>query len=167
MRSVAALAVLATMLAAPAAVAACPLTSVADVEDEVMCPVCGTPLALATEAPQAQRERAFILSQVEDCRSKEEIKRALVAEFGPAVLALPPAEGFDLAAYIVPVVAVLLATAILIVLAVRWRRRRGDTVDDEPPPTAARDDAERLEAEEQASCEDEARLEADLRRYDL
>ena len=44
---------------APAAVG-CPETSLGDLEDEVMCPVCGTSLGLATEAPQAQRERAFI-----------------------------------------------------------------------------------------------------------
>ena len=29
-----------------------------------MCPVCGVPLELATEAPQANRERAFILREV-------------------------------------------------------------------------------------------------------
>ena len=38
----------------------CPKTTLGDVEDEVMCPVCGTPLGLATEAPQAERERALI-----------------------------------------------------------------------------------------------------------
>ena len=43
--------------AAPAPAA--PQTSIADVEDEVMCPICGTLLELA-ESPQAQRERAFI-----------------------------------------------------------------------------------------------------------
>ena len=37
----------------------CPKTTLGDIEDEVMCPVCGTPLGLATEAPQAQRERAL------------------------------------------------------------------------------------------------------------
>ncbi|MEJ7716928.1 MAG: hypothetical protein WKF31_02815 [Thermoleophilaceae bacterium] len=49
------------LVAAPAAAAACPQTNLPDLEDEVMCTVCGTTLGLATEAPQAQRERAFIL----------------------------------------------------------------------------------------------------------
>jgi cytochrome c-type biogenesis protein CcmH len=48
-------------LAPAAAVAAEPKTTLGDVEDEVMCPVCGTPLSLSTEAPQAQRERALIV----------------------------------------------------------------------------------------------------------
>ena len=72
----------ALLLLAPAA-AACPRTSLGDVENEVMCPVCGTPLNLAEEAPQAERERAFIQREIDRCRSKDQIKRALVAQYGP------------------------------------------------------------------------------------
>ena len=56
----------------------CPQATLADIEDEVMCPICGTPLALATEAPQAQRQRAYIERQIAGCRSKEQIKRCLL-----------------------------------------------------------------------------------------
>ena len=146
------------LLAFPAAAAAqCPQTSVADVEDEVMCPVCGTPLALATEAPQANREREFILGLVEQCKSKDEIKAALVAEFGDSVLALPDDDGFNAAAYLVPALAAVLAAVGLTVATVRWRRARpagtGDHAEHDQP--AASDP------------EDSARLEADLRRYDI
>lgn len=142
-------------LGAPApAMAACPKTSVADVEDEVMCPVCGTPLALATEAPQAQRERAFIFELVQQCRSKEEIKIALVAEFGDDVLGTPDAEGFDLAAYLVPALALLGGALGVAFAALRWRRARGDAV-------AAGAGSVPLDPQ------DSARLEADMRRYDL
>jgi len=134
------------------AVAACPRTSVADVEDEVMCPVCGTPLALATEAPQAQRERAFIFGLVQQCRSKDQIKTALVAEFGDDVLGTPDTEGFDLAAYLVPAL-VLLGSAIGVgVAGLRWRRARMTAVASAAPPTI--------------DPSDSARVEADLRRYD-
>ncbi len=73
----------------------CPQTTLGDIEDEVMCPICGTPLGLASEAPQAQQQRAFIEDQIADCRSKEEIKTALVAQFGEGVLALPGDESGD------------------------------------------------------------------------
>ena len=64
---VATVVLLAFMLAPSAALAAdCPRTSLSAVEDEVMCVVCGTPLELATEAPQANRERALIQSLVSD-----------------------------------------------------------------------------------------------------
>jgi len=136
-------------LAAPAA-AACPQTSLGDLEDEVMCPVCGTSLGLATESPQAQRERAFIQAQIDDCKSKDEIKDALVAEFGDEVLALPDDNGFDLAAYLVPL-AILLGAGIAITVGVRrWRAR---------PAAAANGPV--------ASSRESKRLDDDLARYDL
>jgi cytochrome c-type biogenesis protein CcmH len=98
----------ALLLTAPPATAlaagGCPKTSLADVENEVMCLVCGVPLALA-DAPQAQRERVFVTRMVRQCRSKKEIKSALVAQYGPRVLALPKASGLRLAAYLVPALA--------------------------------------------------------------
>jgi cytochrome c-type biogenesis protein CcmH len=124
-RRAAALAAAALALALPgAALAQCPQTTLGDIEDEVMCPVCGTPLSLATEAPQAQRQRELIERLIADCRSKEQIKAVLVSEFGEEVLALPDDEGFDLAAYLVPALGVLLAATALGFAAVRWRRNR-------------------------------------------
>ena len=147
-------AVVALALAVPAGVlAAEPKTSVADIEDEVMCPVCGVPLQLAEDAPQAQRERAFIQRLVDQGRSKQEIKDALVAEFGPGVLATPDDEGFDLAAYVVPALAILLAAAAIAVAAARWRRSRAEATVAAPGSEIA--------------TEERARLEADLERYDL
>ena len=55
---------------------------------------------------------------------------------------------------------------LVIVLVIRWRRTQGEPLD-ERPPNAGADDAERLMDEERASEEDEQRLDADLRRYDL
>jgi len=112
------------LVAAPSAVAAasCQKTTVADLEDEVMCPVCGTSLGLARESALARRERAFIAKRIASCQTKGEIKAALVGEFGPAVLAEPPRAGFSASAYLVPVaggLAVLLAVALALL---RWRR---------------------------------------------
>ncbi len=91
----------------------CPQTTLGDIENEVMCPVCGTPLGLATEAPQAQQEREYIQRLIDDCRSKDEIKTALVAEFGDDVLALPGDDGDgdfgDLLVYLVPALGLLAA----------------------------------------------------------
>ncbi len=80
-----------------------------------MCPICGTPLGLATESPQAQDEREFIQRLIDDCRSKDEIKTALVAQYGERVLALPGDEGGDddlgdVLVYVIPALAVLLGS---------------------------------------------------------
>ena len=115
-------------LFAPAAPAQnCPQTTLADVEDEVMCPVCGTPLGLATEAPQAQRQRAYIERQVAKCRSKDEIKQALAAQFGESVLALP-GDGDDdslgdVLVYAIPALAIVLGLGGITVAVLRWRGR--------------------------------------------
>jgi cytochrome c-type biogenesis protein CcmH len=140
----------------PAAAAACPRTSIADVEDEVMCPVCGTPLSLATEAPQAQRERELIRRLVDDCRSKDEVKTALAAEFGDDVLAVPEDEGFDLAAYLVPALAILLASGGVALAAAQWRRSHAREQAERPARGAAVPDRR-----------ESSRLESDLERYDL
>jgi cytochrome c-type biogenesis protein CcmH len=131
-RRVALLAVLA-LVAFPAAAAAqdCPKTTLGDIEDEVMCPVCGTPLGLASEAPQAQRERAYIERLIAQCKSKDQVKQALVAEFGDSVLALPGDQGDhdlgDVLVYAVPAVGIVLAAAGIAFAVLRWRRphRRG------------------------------------------
>ena len=130
----------------------CPKTTLGDVEDEVMCPVCGTPLGLATEAPQAQRERAYIQRLIDACRSKDEIKRALVAQFGDCVLALPGDERHRLR-----------GRARLRHPRPR-RRARGRRHRRRPPPLAPpRRDRPRAAA----PAPDSNRLDADMERYDL
>jgi cytochrome c-type biogenesis protein CcmH len=120
---------LALMLSgAPAAAlaATCPRTTVADLEDEVMCPVCQTTLALAREAPLAKRERSFITGLVRSCKSKQEIKQELVAQFGPTVLALPEAKGFDASVYVLPLAGGAAAAAGVAFMLLGWRRRGRD-----------------------------------------
>src|SRR6266480_3831742 len=85
-----------------------PKTSLPDVEDEVMCPICGTALNLSS-SPQADRERAFIRRQITAGKTKNQIKDELVAQYGTRVLAEPPKSGFDLTAWLVPGVAILVA----------------------------------------------------------
>ena len=116
----------------------CPQTSVGDLEDEVQCLECGVPLQLATESPQANRQRALIGRLVDSCASKDEIKDRLVAEFGPRVLTTPDDEGFDLAAWVVPVAALLAGALAIGFTARRWRRSRRPGPSRAPPrPTAA------------------------------
>jgi cytochrome c-type biogenesis protein CcmH/NrfF len=105
--------------AAPSAAA--PRASLPDIEDEVMCVQCKTPLNLSTAAV-AERERAFIRSEIARGKSKDEIKAGLVERFGPAVLAMPDEEGFGLTAYLAPLLVGFLALAAVLLWMRRWRR---------------------------------------------
>jgi cytochrome c-type biogenesis protein CcmH len=140
---------IAALLACASPAAACPKTSTSDVADEVMCLQCGVPLNVAEDAPSAKRERAFIQGLVDQCRSKEEVKTALVAQFGDKVLADPKAK----ATWLVP--ALGFGAAIVALGAGAWRWRRGRRARVEPVPAAP------------APTGDAARLEADMDRYKL
>lgn len=134
-------------LAAPtAATAATPRTTLGDVENEVMCPVCGTPLNVA-ESPQANRERDFIRAEVAQGKTKDQIKRDLVAQYGPNVLALPESgDGVNWAVYVVPAVIVLAALGALLVFVPRWRRR-SMTAPTAAAPELSKDDQQRVDRE--------------------
>ena len=144
-RRVLALALAALVALTAAAPAAAQEASLPDIEDEVMCVECGTALNIS-ESQVAEDEREFIRDLIAQGRSKQEIKDALVAEYGPAVLATPEDEGFGLAAYVVPPLLALLALAGVLLTAKRWRRspaaeRRATHAD----PPMSDDDARRLE----------------------
>ena len=135
---------LALLLLAPAsALAACPKTTLGDVEDEVMCLQCGLPLNVSENAPSAVRQRAFIQQQVDACKSKDEIKAMLVAQFGDRVLAEPR----DDSAWLVPAVGIALGVIAVGFAAVRWRGRRDGAGPSPTPEPGAAGDAARLQAD--------------------
>jgi cytochrome c-type biogenesis protein CcmH len=101
--------------------------SLPDIEDEVMCVECGTALNVS-EAPSADRERAFIRRRIAEGMDKQEVLDAMVAEYGRSVLATPDNRGFQAANWLVPVVLALFA---------------GRVEDD--APRLAPEDASRLE----------------------
>ncbi|MFL5907196.1 MAG: cytochrome c-type biogenesis protein CcmH [Solirubrobacterales bacterium] len=107
-RALLAVAAAAALLAPSTAAAPAPRASLPDIEDEVMCPICGTLLELS-DAPQADRERRLIRELIAQGKTKAQIKDELVAEYGPEILATPSGHGFDLLAWIVPGLAIALA----------------------------------------------------------
>jgi len=135
-----------------AASAASSRPSLPTIERQVMCVTCKIPLNVA-QSPQADRERAFIQSLIDGGQTEAQIKRALVGQYGSAVLGLPSTHGFDLAAYLVPLAALIALVAVLALLLPRWRARArvASAHRTAPPPLSATD---------------AARLDADLARFD-
>lgn len=142
----------ASPLVGSSALAATPRTSMPAIERQVMCVTCKIPLNVA-ESPQSQRERAYIRGLIAEGKTEGQIKSELIAQYGPSVLALPSAKGFDLAAYLVPAAVVLALIGLLALLLPSWRRHAR-------AQAAAGADSPKL------SAGDAARLDADLERFD-
>jgi cytochrome c-type biogenesis protein CcmH len=127
----------ALVLAGPAAACAQPRTSQAFLEGQVMCPTCHTTLDMSN-APTAERIKAFIRRRIAACWTAQRIEDALVANYGPAILAEPPHKGFDLLAWWLPIAGVLGGGLVLAFGVWRWSRGR----DGEPPAGASELDDE-------------------------
>ena len=121
--------VLAALLVVPVALANERHSTLAELEGEVMCPVCGTTLD-QSNAPAAQQIKRLIVARIAAGDTKGEIKDRLVAEYGREILAAPPREGLGLLAWWLPIVGVLGGAVVVGVGAWRWSRRR----EAEPAP---------------------------------
>lgn len=120
---------LALVVGVPAALASEQHPTLQELEGQLMCPTCGTPLN-QSDAPAANRIRAFIVDRIEAGDTRSEIIDKLVANFGPEIRAAPPRSGFGLLAWLLPLAGLLGGAAVVGVLAWRWSRAR------EPAPAA-------------------------------
>jgi cytochrome c-type biogenesis protein CcmH len=154
-RALATALVLALTLAAalgPTAVAATPRASFTQIENDVMCVVCHEPLAVA-QSPQAFSERQYIRTLIAQGETRRQIEHNLVQQYTAAVLALPPAHGFNLLVYVIPPVLLAMGIAVVVVTLPRWRRR-SRLAATEPLPSA-----------EDLTPADAHRLDEDLARH--
>jgi cytochrome c-type biogenesis protein CcmH len=118
----------------PAAVASEARPTLADLEDEIMCPVCPGETLEQSSSPAALQVERLIAVRIRAGDSKQEIKDRLVDQYGPKILAAPPKEGFDLLAWVLPLVGAAGAALVLAFAAWRWSRGR-----EPPQPEAALD----------------------------
>ena len=148
-------ALLALVLAAPA-VASEQHPTLAELEGQLMCPICeGETLAQSDSAP-AQQIKAYIQRRIDQGATRSQIKNELVVMWGKRILAAPPRHGFDLLAWLLPIVGVLGGAAVLGVLAWRWTRQR----EPEPAPQRWSLNGHPLAPDE------ERRLDEELARFD-
>ena len=125
--------------------------SEADLESQLMCPVCHT-LLDNSQSAEANRIREVIHQKHQQGWSEARTRDYLVAQYGEEVLAAPPKHGFDLLAWLVPAAVLLGGAALAVLLARAWSGGRGR--GDGPPPPAAPD------------AEMDARIDAELARED-
>jgi cytochrome c-type biogenesis protein CcmH/NrfF len=119
------------LVAATAAPGAGGRPNASDLEAELVCPVCQTTLD-QSDAPVAQRMKAYIRRRIAAGDSAQQIKAALVAQFGQGVLATPSKSGFGLLAWLVPILVVLGAGLVIGILVWAWSKRRAPPAPDRP-----------------------------------
>jgi cytochrome c-type biogenesis protein CcmH len=132
LRRTVALALLALAVAAPALASESKPTS-AELESELVCPVCETTLD-TSDAPIARRMKAFIRVRIAAGDTKSEIKAKLVDQFGSTVLAVPPRKGFDWVAWILPLAGLAAGATVVGVVAWRWSHVRRDEPESAAEP---------------------------------
>jgi cytochrome c-type biogenesis protein CcmH len=125
-----ALVLAAALLAVPVARASEQHPTQAELEGEVMCPVCGTTLD-QSNSPAAEQIKRFIARRIAAGDTKSGIEDRLVANYGESILAAPPHHGFGLLAWWLPIAGIVLAAAAVGFGAWRWSRAQ------EPAPRGA------------------------------
>jgi cytochrome c-type biogenesis protein CcmH len=103
---------------------------VADIASEVRCPACEGQSAELSDAPAAAAVRTFISDQVQAGQTKGQIERQLQDRYGSDILLRPPASGVAGLVWVLPVVALVVALAALVVAFRRWRAVLDGAVSD-------------------------------------
>jgi cytochrome c-type biogenesis protein CcmH len=137
------------LLIVPAARASEQHPTLAELEGEVMCPVCGTTLD-QSNSPAAEQIKRLIRQRIAAGDTRSRIKSRLVAEYGQAILAAPERKGFGLLAWWLPIVGILAGALLVGAGAWRWSHAR----DGDVPPGSRLDPAL------------ERRLDDELRRFE-
>jgi cytochrome c-type biogenesis protein CcmH len=145
----------ALVLAAPAA-ASDRHPTLGELEGQLMCPICEGETLAQSDTPAAQRIKSYIQRRIDQGATRSQIKRELVEQWGTRILAAPPRHGFDLLAWLLPLVGVLGGGAVLGFLAWRWTRVR----EPEPAPQRWSLNGHPLDPDE------ERRLDEELARFD-
>jgi len=126
------LAVIALVLAAAPAAASDRHPTQGELEGEIICPTCHTTID-QSDSPIAQRMKLFISRRIAAGDTRTQIEDKLIATFGPSVVARPATHGFDLLAWLLPIVGLLGGAAVIGVAAWRWSRVRAPAALAGPP----------------------------------
>ena len=94
--------------------------------DQVMC-LCGC-VATLNHCPHhdcstVAEMRPFIQKEIESGKSENAILQDLADRYGVRVLAAPPTKGFNLTAWILPGLGLIVSLCFVVAIAKRWRKR--------------------------------------------
>lgn len=92
---------------------------------QLRCPVCQG-LSLADSPSELSQEmRGVVRSLLEEGKSPEEVKAYFVSKYGEWILLEPEPTGFNMAVYLLPILALLGGAVLVVVLVKRWSVQNG------------------------------------------
>ena len=123
--------------------------SFTQMEQQFMCVLCHEGLNVA-QSQESFSERSYLRQLIAQGLTARQIRTQFVSAYGPAVLATPPASGFNLTIYILPPAIIVIGAVSLAIALPRWRRRTRAATSDgtgrsAPTPALSADDARRLD----------------------
>jgi cytochrome c-type biogenesis protein CcmH len=93
--------------------------------DSIMCPACSGETVSDSQVPVAKAIRRQIDQMIDDGRTDQQIRDSLVASYGERVVLNPPRSGIAGLVWALPVAALVVAIAALVVVFRRWARWGG------------------------------------------
>jgi len=111
-----------------------------DLSARLRCPVCQSQSIEESNSPLAREMRALVREKLAAGESEEDIERYFFERYGGSILLDPRPEGFNLAVYILPAIALIAGITIVIVSARKWLRPAAATAATSSPDTAAPDE---------------------------
>ena len=96
--------------------------SLINIEGQFICTSCHEPLDQVS-SPQAISEKEYLIGLLDRGLTMSQVKSAMVNQYGVAVLAQPPASGFNLTVYILPPAILVGGLVLLAYTLPKWRER--------------------------------------------
>ena len=93
-----------------------------EVASSLRCPTCTGLSVLESDARFSQQIKELVMEQVQAGKSREQILQYFTERYGPWILRSPPAKGFNILAWLMPIGILLLGPPVIWFFV--WRRRR-------------------------------------------
>lgn len=127
---------------------------VRQIAEQLRCPVCQGETVADSQAPISVQMRGIIREKLQQGETRDQIIQYFVQRYGVGILADPPARGFTLGVWVVPIVVLVVGLGLVVAVLRGWLRPPGRAAavtaapdGDARPATLPAADDERLERE--------------------
>jgi len=103
------------------------------VASQLRCPVCQGESILDSPASLAQEMRQLVRQQLAEGRTPDQVKGYFVSKYGEWILLAPPASGFTLLVYALPIGALLVGALVVFFAVRRWTGQQPQTPEGGVP----------------------------------